>query len=127
MGQRSSAPRARLAIVSVQIALTVGMLGASSLLLRSLWKLAVEPLGFDAARVVAAPVRLNAVKQTPRATRASRIPGTQSAAITDFRRRRCGPSNAVHPGTTPRVALPASACGRLVRTLGVTPPTPRSR
>jgi len=95
---RSGAPTAkpwlRLGLVSLQIAMTVGMLGASSLLLRSLWKLAAEPLGFDAARVLAAPVTLNAIKyRTPEQqaaffedllARVSRIPGMQSAAVTDW-------------------------------------------
>jgi hypothetical protein len=87
-------PWLRLALVSLQIALTVGMLGASSLLLRSLWKLAAEPLGFEAAQVLATPVTLNAVKyRKPEQqiaffeellVRASRMPGTLSAAVTDW-------------------------------------------
>jgi predicted permease len=97
-------PRLRLGLVSLQIALTVGMLGASSLLLRSLWKLAAEPLGFDAAQVLVAPVTLNAIKyKTPEQqaaffedllARVSRMPGTQSAAVTDW-----VPPRGAAPGT----------------------------
>jgi predicted permease len=86
-------PWARLALVTAQIALTVAMLGSSSLLLRSLWNLASAPLGFDTAQVLTVPITLNAVKYRTSEQqvaffeslldRASRIPGTLSAAVTD--------------------------------------------
>ena len=42
-------PRARFALVTVQIALTLALLGGSALLLRSLWNVVNVPLGFDSA------------------------------------------------------------------------------
>ena len=45
-------PRARFALVTVQIALTLALLGGSALLLRTLWNVVNVPLGFDSARVV---------------------------------------------------------------------------
>jgi predicted permease len=45
-------PRVRFALVTTQIALTLALLGGSSLLLRSLWNVVNVPLGFDGARVV---------------------------------------------------------------------------
>ena len=85
-------PWARLALVTAQIALTVAMLGSSSLLLRSLWKLAAEPLGFDSTHVLVARVSLNAAKYRSEQqaaffedllARASQIQGVAAAALSD--------------------------------------------
>ncbi len=64
-GSRSTtglAPRARFALISTQIALTVALLGSSGLLLRSLWNLARVPLGFQSEQVYTMAVSLNAVR-----------------------------------------------------------------
>jgi putative ABC transport system permease protein len=42
-------PRVRFALVTMQVALTLALLGGSALLLRSLWNVVHVPLGFDAA------------------------------------------------------------------------------
>jgi len=53
-------PRARLALITTQITLTVALLGISGLLLHSLWNLIQVPLGFDAEQTVTMAVILNA-------------------------------------------------------------------
>jgi predicted permease len=61
-GQRATAaarPSMRFALVTVQIALTVAMLGGSALLLRTLWNLVSVPLGYQSERVVTMTVALN--------------------------------------------------------------------
>jgi predicted permease len=61
-GQRTTAaarPRMRFTLVTVQIALTVAMLGGSALLLRTLWNLVSVPLGYQSERVVTMTVALN--------------------------------------------------------------------
>jgi predicted permease len=94
-GVRATGARGRLrfGLVSAQIALTVAMLGSASLLLRSLWNLAGVPLGFETDHVVTAQITLNAaryrtVEQQSAVfeqvlERAARIPGVQSAAVSD--------------------------------------------
>jgi predicted permease len=52
-------PRMRFTLVTVQIALTVAMLGGSALLLRTLWNLASVPLGYQSERVLTMNVALN--------------------------------------------------------------------
>jgi putative ABC transport system permease protein len=86
-------PRVRFALVTVQIAVTVAMLGGASLLLRSLWNLVSVPMGFDSERVLTLSATLNAVRyRTPEQQlaffdqlldRAKGIPGTISAALSD--------------------------------------------
>ena len=86
-------PWTRFSFVVVQIGLTFALLGASSLLLRSLWQLEKAPLGFDAQRVLSAGVTLNVAKYpTPERQvaffeqllqAASKTPGARAAAITD--------------------------------------------
>jgi putative ABC transport system permease protein len=49
----------RFTLVTVQIALTVAMLGGSALLLRTLWNLVSVPLGYQSERVVTMTVALN--------------------------------------------------------------------
>jgi predicted permease len=86
-------PRVRFALVTVQIAVTVAMLGGASLLLRSLWNLVNVPMGFDSERVLTLSATLNTVRyRTPAQQaaffdqlldRAKGIPGTISAALSD--------------------------------------------
>jgi predicted permease len=86
-------PRVRFALVTVQIAVTVAMLGGASLLLRSLWNLVSVPMGFDSERVLTLSATLNTVRyRTPEQRlaffdqlldRAKEIPGTVSAALSD--------------------------------------------
>jgi putative ABC transport system permease protein len=61
-GQRATPatrPRMRFTLVTVQIALTVALLGGSALLLRTLWNLVSVPLGYRSDRVVTMTVALN--------------------------------------------------------------------
>jgi len=86
-------PRVRFALVTMQIAVTVAMLGGATLLLRSLWNLVSVPMGFDSERVLTLSATLNAVRyRTPEQQmaffdllldRAKGIPGTISAALSD--------------------------------------------
>ncbi len=86
-------PRVRFALVTVQIAVTVAMLGGASLLLRSLWNLVNVPMGFDSERVLTLSATLNTVRyRTPEQQlaffdqlldRAKGLPGTISAAFSD--------------------------------------------
>ncbi len=86
-------PRVRFALVTVQIAVTVAMLGGATLLLRSLWNLVSVPMGFDSERVLTLSATLNTVRyRTPEQQlaffdqlldRAKGIPGTISAALSD--------------------------------------------
>jgi putative ABC transport system permease protein len=55
-------PRARFALVTTQIALTLALLGGSALLLRSLWNVVNVPLGFDAERVITLTTSLSRVR-----------------------------------------------------------------
>jgi predicted permease len=55
-------PRVRFALVTAQIALTLGLLGGSALLLRSLWNVVNVPLGFDPGRVVTLTAGLSRVR-----------------------------------------------------------------
>ena len=52
-------PRMRFTLVTVQIALTVAMLGGSALLLRTMWNLVSIPLGYQSERVLTMTVALN--------------------------------------------------------------------
>jgi predicted permease len=61
-GSRATAamrPKLRFTLVTVQIALTVAMLGGSALLLRTLWNLVSIPLGYQSERVITMSVALN--------------------------------------------------------------------
>jgi predicted permease len=61
-GPRATAaarPRMRFTLVTVQIALTVAMLGGSTLLLRTLWNLVSVPLGYESEQTVTMTVALN--------------------------------------------------------------------
>jgi len=61
-GSRATAamrPKLRFTLVTVQIALTVAMLGGSVLLLRTLWNLVSIPLGYQSERVITMSVALN--------------------------------------------------------------------
>jgi predicted permease len=55
-------PRARFALVTTQIALTMALLGGSGLLLRSLWNVVSIPLGFEFERVVTLSAGLSATR-----------------------------------------------------------------
>ncbi|HEY7336997.1 MAG TPA: ADOP family duplicated permease [Bryobacteraceae bacterium] len=94
-GPRATAavrPRLRFTLVTVQIALTVAMLGGSALLLRTLWNLVAVPLGYRSERIVTMNVTLN-VARYPIASRGPfferlldrirEIPGTEAAAMTN--------------------------------------------
>jgi putative ABC transport system permease protein len=52
------ARRLRGALVAAQVALCAGLLAGAGLLTRSLWKMTTAPLGFDAAGVLTAAIRL---------------------------------------------------------------------
>lgn len=93
-GPRATAavrPRTRFTLVTVQIALTVAMLAGSTLLLRTLWKLAAVPLGYQSERVVTLNMTLN-VARYPKDSRdpfferllerIRGIPGTTAATMT---------------------------------------------
>jgi len=51
----------RFTLVTVQIAMTVAMLGGSALLLRTLWNLVSVPLGYQSERVLTMTVALNSL------------------------------------------------------------------
>lgn len=86
-------PWARLSFLVAQLALTFALLGTSGLLLRSLWAVQSQQLGFDPQHVVAATVTLSATRYpTPESQAsfferllqsASTIPGVASAGLTD--------------------------------------------
>ena len=123
-------PRVRFALVTLEIALTLAMLGGSALLLRSLWNVVNVPLGFDGERVVALTAALSATRY-PTAehgavffeqllARARATPGVVSAALTDAaapRGRRRGSTNI---GVDGRPADP-SAHHTTIRIREVTP------
>jgi predicted permease len=86
-------PRVRFALVTMQIALTLALLGSSALLLRTLWNVVNVPLGFDAERVVTLTAAFSATRY-PTDTQVSALfeellararatPGTVSAALSD--------------------------------------------
>jgi predicted permease len=52
-------PHARFALIATQVALTVGLLGASGLLLHSLWNLIRIPLGFESQQTLTMTLTLN--------------------------------------------------------------------
>jgi len=52
-------PRMRFILVTVQIALTVALLGGSALMLRTMWNLVSIPLGYQSERVLTMTVALN--------------------------------------------------------------------
>ena len=86
-------PRVRFALVTMQIALTLALLGGSALLLRSLWNVVNVPLGFDAERVITLTAGLSATRYPTAAHRAAffeellararATPGAVSAALSD--------------------------------------------
>jgi predicted permease len=86
-------PRVRFALVTIQIALTIALLGGSTLLLRSLWNLVNVPLGFDAEHVITLTAELSATRYPLPASgaaffeellaRARATPGAVSAALSD--------------------------------------------
>jgi predicted permease len=99
-------PRVRFALVTMQIALTLALLGGSALLLRSLWNVVSVPLGFDGEHVITLTAALSATRY-PTAehgavffeellARARATPGAVSAALSDAaapRGRRRGSTN----------------------------------
>ncbi|HET9387177.1 MAG TPA: ABC transporter permease, partial [Gemmatimonadales bacterium] len=107
-------PRVRFALVTLQIALTLALLGSSALLLRSLWNVVDLPLGFDGERVITLTAALSATRY-PTAkhgaaffeellTRARATPGAVSAALSDAaapRGRRRGSTNIGVEGRAP--------------------------
>jgi predicted permease len=92
-GARATAaanPRMRFTLVTVQIALTVTLLGGSALLLRTLWNLVAVPLGYQSERVVTMNVTPNVAHYPPGAggpfferllERIREIPGTAAATM----------------------------------------------
>jgi predicted permease len=86
-------PRVRFALVTMQIALTLALLGGSALLLRSLWNVVNVPLGFDGERVVTLATTLSATRYPAGEQvtaffeelliRAQATPGAVSAALSD--------------------------------------------
>ena len=61
-GSPGAKPRVRFALITAQIALTLGLLGGSALLLRSLWNVVSVPLGFDPERVITLTAELSPVR-----------------------------------------------------------------
>ena len=92
-GARATAaahPRMRFTLVTVQIALTVTLLGGSALLLRTLWNLVAVPLGYQSQRVVTMNVTPNVAHYPAGASgpfferlleRIREIPGTAAATM----------------------------------------------
>ncbi len=86
-------PWARFGMVAAQIALTVSLLGSATLLLRSLWRLASTPLGYETQQIIVAPLTLSATKYPDAAQRAAvfeqilerarQTPGAVSVALSD--------------------------------------------
>ncbi len=86
-------PWARLSFLVAQLALTFALLGTSGLLLRNLWALQSQHLGFDTEHVLAATVTLNANRYATPESQASfferllqstsAIPGVASVALSD--------------------------------------------
>jgi putative ABC transport system permease protein len=83
----------RQALVGAQVALSLVLLTGASLLVRSLWNLEAEPLGFQASKLVTATFTLNARRyNTPEKTNAfyaaleqrlAQNPGGASVALSD--------------------------------------------
>jgi len=101
-----TSPRIRFALVSVQVALSLALLGGSGLLVRSLWNVVSVPLGFDGQNVITLTASLSATRYPTSEhvgaffhellARAQATPGTVSAALSDAaapRGRRRGSSN----------------------------------
>ena len=112
-------PRVRFGFVTTQIALTLALLGGSTLLLRSLWNLVNVPLGFDGERVVTLSIALSATRYPAGEqvtaffeellVRAQAAPGAVSATLSD---RACTPG----PGAgTPPNRRRRAACGSRLR------------
>jgi predicted permease len=86
-------PRARFALVTMQIALTIALLGGSTLLLRSLWNVVNVPLGFNAEHVLTLTASLSTTRYPTQQNasaffeellaRARATPGAVSAALSD--------------------------------------------
>ena len=89
----SARTRSRQMLVGVQIALSLVLLSGASLLVRSLWKLETEPLGFRPERVMTASFTLNRQRYNSAATQGAfyselerqlaRIPGVSQFAVSD--------------------------------------------
>jgi predicted permease len=102
-------PRLRFALVTTQVALTLGLLGGSALLLRSLWNVVSVPLGFDAERVVTLTASLSRVRYPTTEhgavffeellARARAMPGAVSAAMSS------GPPPPLLSGPGARIAV----------------------
>ena len=105
-------PRARFALVTVQIALTLALLGGSALLLRTLWNVVNVPLGFDSGRVVTLTVYPHRTRYPTSEhvaalfeallARARATPGAVSATLSD----------APPPPLPPQGRVPVSVEGR---------------
>jgi predicted permease len=92
-GSRATAgarPRMRFTLVTVQIALTVAMLGGSALLLRTLWNVVSVPLGYQSEQVFTMRVVPNIARYAPGSRdaffeqlleRIHQIPGTVAATM----------------------------------------------
>ena len=93
-GPRATAathPRMRFTLVTVQIAVTVALLGGSALLLRTLWNQVAVPLGYQSEQVFTMRVLLNPAFYQPGARdpffaqlleRLRQLPGTVAATMT---------------------------------------------
>jgi putative ABC transport system permease protein len=109
-------PRVRFALVTMQIALTLALLGGSALLLQSLWNVVNVPLGFEAERVVTLTAELSATRY-PTAERRSTFfeallarargtPGAVSAALSDAPAPRGAMRGSANVGVEGRLADP---------------------
>ena len=83
-------PRVRFALVTMQIALTLALLGGSALLLRSLWNVVNVPLGFDAERVITLTAALSR-DQVPDASSMGPRSSRSCSHARGRRRARCRP------------------------------------
>ena len=125
-------PWARFTFVSMQIALTLALLGASTLLLRSLWNLQRVALGFEAESVLTASLTLSPGKyRSPERQiaffeqaleRVRRLPGIQTAALSDS----LPPHGAARATIFSRIGIegrpmPAQGTGGMVTWRSVTP------
>jgi predicted permease len=90
-GTGTAHPRMRFTLVTVQIAVTVALLGGSALLLRTLWNQVAVPLGYQSEQVFTMRVLLNPAFYQPGARdpfwarlldRLRQMPGTVAATMT---------------------------------------------
>jgi len=121
----------RFGLVTGQIALTVGLLGVSTLFLRSLWNVVATPLGFETQNVLVVPVTLNAAYyKTPEERRsffeqlidrANSLPGF-SAAISDAALLGGGTDGMIYANINVEGRpLPAEGTGGMISWRSVTP------